>query len=309
MNVTILVVDDHELFRFGLKSALEYINGFKVVGEAADGRSAVKLALEIKPSIVLMDISMPNMNGIDATREIVKNNSDISVIGLSMHSDPGQVEQMFRNGAKGYILKDCSFSEFEKCIKNVAQGYTYLCPKLLEVVDSKVIGIGSGELPGNKKVELTPREKEVLRLITDGKTNNQIAETLIVAVKTVDTHRKKIMDKLGIRTVAGLTKYALREGLTCLETTEQINESDSKEIGKTKDSLHNTKKVKLTPREREVLQLIAEGNTNKQIAEALIVSVKTVETHRGKIMNKLGIRSVAGLTKYALGKGLTSLEF
>lgn len=309
MNIRILLADDHNLFRYTLKATLDSTEGFEVVGEAADGRSAVKLALALEPSIVVMDISMPKLNGIDATREITKNNQDIGVIGLSMHSDQKQIKEMFKSGARGYLLKDCNIEEFHECIKTVFRGNEYLSPDLALDLASVLKSRSAERLTGEKREDLTDREKEVLRFIADGCTNKQIALKLQIGVKTIDTHRRQIMDKVGVRSVAGLTKFALRTGLTTLDIGEEFCGSNSKVVSKSKGSLSNTDEEELTQREREVLQLIAEGNRNKQIAEELKLSARTVESHRTKIINKLGVRTIAGLTKYAIREGLTNFEF
>jgi DNA-binding NarL/FixJ family response regulator len=185
----------------------------KHVEEAANGRDAVELARTTRPNVVVMDISMPGLNGIDATREILTENRNAKVIGLSMNSDSRYVLAMFRAGTVGYLLKDAASGELVQAIRTVMQNQTYVSPGIAADV---VAGVGAmHSAPAEKS--LSPREREVLQLLAEGKTSKDIAATLHIALPTVETHRKQIMTKLGIRTIAELTKYAIREGLTTLE--------------------------------------------------------------------------------------------
>jgi DNA-binding NarL/FixJ family response regulator len=215
MKNKILIADDHWLFRDGLKALLEKQADMQVVGETADGIAAVKAILEKKPDIVLMDISMPELNGIEATRQIMENRPETKVIVLSMHSDQRYIAESLKAGAVGYILKDCPTEELLVAIRAVANKQIYLSRQITESVVRDYINLNKG---GSSQVFaiLSPREREVLQLLAEGKSTKEIAEKLNVSVKTIETHRKQIMDKLNIRSIAELTKYAIREGLTSL---------------------------------------------------------------------------------------------
>jgi len=216
MNIRILLADDHKIIREGLRALLEKEPDMEVVGEAQDGMTTIKLAKKLLPNIVIMDIGMPDMNGIDATRQIFSETQGIKVIALSMHSDRRFVLQMLKAGASGYLLKDSAFEELASAIKTVMAGQPYLSPKITDVVIKEYIV----SLPKSEETvftKITAREREVLQLIAEGKSTKQIAVFLNVSVKTIETHRQQIMEKLDIHSIAELTKYAIREGLTSLE--------------------------------------------------------------------------------------------
>lgn len=215
MKFKILIADDHRLFRDGLKALLEKQTDMQVVGETPDGIATVKAVLDKKPDIVLMDISMPELNGIEATRQIMESRPETRVIVLSMHSDQRYIAECLKAGAVGYILKDCPTEELLTAVRAVANKQVYLSRKITESVVREYINLNKG---GSSQVFaiLSPREREVLQLLAEGKSTKQIAETLNVSVKTIETHRKQIMDKLNMRSIAELTKYAIREGLTSL---------------------------------------------------------------------------------------------
>jgi two-component system response regulator NreC len=217
VRTRILIVDDHKIVRQGLRSLIEGEDGMEVVGEAADGWTALQLVLKLAPDVVIMDITMPDLNGIDATREIIAENPYVKVIALSMHSDRHFVAGMFGARASGFVLKDCAFEELLRAIHTVVLNKTYLSPAIADVVIEDYIG--SLAKTGSRAVfTLTLREREVLQLLAEGKSTKQIATRVHLSVKTVETHRKHIMDKLNIHNVAALTKYAIRHGLTALET-------------------------------------------------------------------------------------------
>ena len=216
MNTKILLADDHKIIREGLRALLEKEPDMEVVGEAQDGITTVRLAKKFLPNIVIMDIGMRDMNGIDATRQIISETQGVKVIALSMHSDRRFVLQMLKAGASGYLLKDSAFEELASAIKTVMAGQPYLSPKITDVVIKEYIV----SLPKNEEsvfTKITTREREVLQLLAEGKATKQIAAFLNVSVKTIETHRQQIMEKLDIHSVAELTKYAIREGLTSLE--------------------------------------------------------------------------------------------
>jgi DNA-binding NarL/FixJ family response regulator len=211
----VLLADDHRIVRDGLSALLRAEKEVDVVGEAEDGRTAVHLARELKPDVVIMDIGMPDLNGMDATRQIIEAVPKTRVIALSMHSDRRFVEGMLRVGASGYLLKDTAFELLIRAVQTVISGRTYLCPGITGVVVDDYV---SRSADSNRPHDLlAPREREVLQLLAEGKTTKQIAMLLSVSAKTIETHRSRVMRKLGLHSVAELTKYAVREGLTFLD--------------------------------------------------------------------------------------------
>lgn len=217
MPTRILLVDDHAIIRQGLSSLLEKQPDIEVVGSVEDGREAVDSVRQLAPDLVIMDISMPNLNGIDATRKIAEETSGVKIIALSIHSSRRFVAEMLNAGASGYILKDCLFDELMEAIKTVLGGGIYLSPKITDVViDDYVQRLSKQDQPNGPT--LSDREREVLQLLAEGKSTKQIALSLHVSTKTIESNRRNIMDKLSINSVAELTKYAVREGLTPLES-------------------------------------------------------------------------------------------
>jgi DNA-binding NarL/FixJ family response regulator len=216
MPAKILLADDHTIIRQGLCALLEKQPDIEVVGAAEDGRKAMELVRKLRPDIVIMDISMPSLNGIDATRQIVGKLGGTKVIALSMHSSRRFVTEMLKAGASGYILKECLFNELLEAIRVVLNGGIYLSPSITGVVvDDYLKQLTTENQP--QTLALTEREREVLQLLAEGKSTKQIALQLHVSGKTIESNRRNIMDKLGIYSVAELTKYAVREGLTPLE--------------------------------------------------------------------------------------------
>jgi len=216
MSIKVLLADDHKIIRDGLRSLIERHPEMEFVGEAENGRTTVKLARELEPDVIIMDISMPDLNGIDATHQIVADAPDVKVIALSMHSDKRFVVGMFKAGASGYLLKDCAFDELEQAVKTVLADHTYLSPKIATVVIQNYVPHVSADDASVFSV-LTEREREVLQLLAEGKTTKNIASDLFLSVKTIETYRQKIMVKLDIHNLADLIKFAIREGLTSLE--------------------------------------------------------------------------------------------
>ena len=217
MSIRILLADDHKITREGLRSLLEKEQDMDVVAEAENGRTAVRLAHELLPNVVIMDVTMSDLNGVEAARQIVGRFPNVKIIALSMHSDSLFVTEMLRSGASGYLLKDCAFNELALAIRAVASGKTYLSPSISGVVVEDYLHRLTKTNSSSSEI-LTDREREVLQLMAEGKSTKQIALKLSISVKTVETHRRQIMNKLDIHTVAELTKYAIRKGLTSLET-------------------------------------------------------------------------------------------
>ncbi|MFA6583042.1 MAG: response regulator transcription factor [Elusimicrobiaceae bacterium] len=215
MEIKILLCDDHKIFREGLKIMLSANRRFCVAGEAADGVSAVSLAKKLAPHVVIMDISMPGLNGIEACRKIVAAHPGIKVIALSMHKDRRFVTGALRSGAKAYLLKESAFGELAEAIHSVLAGKVYLDPGVSSLVVEDYIGRLTAADESVFTV-LSAREREVLQLIAEGLPTKRIAASLKLSVKTVETHRNKIMAKLHLNNIAALTKYAIKEGLTSL---------------------------------------------------------------------------------------------
>ena len=210
------MADDHKIVRDGLRTLVDSEPGIEVVAEAEDGRNAVRLAKMLSPDVIIMDIAMPEMNGIDATRLIMSENSRIHVIALSMYSDRRFVSGMLEAGASGYLLKDCAFEELVRAIRSVVADQTYLSPKIAGIVVNRYIG-KSSRSETSVFTALTPREREVFQHLAEGLTTREIASRLNVSAKTIETHRRNIMDKLNIHSISELVKYAIREGLITLD--------------------------------------------------------------------------------------------
>jgi DNA-binding NarL/FixJ family response regulator len=216
MSIKILLADDHQIMRDGLRTLLEQQPGIAVVGEANTGRLALQLARETWPDVVIMDISMPELNGIDATRLLIAELPAVKVLILSMHADRGFVTGAFRAGAAGFLLKDCTTEELVRAVHTVVAHQIYLTPRIAGVVmQDYVHRYPPSEVSAVSR--LTGKEREVLQLIAEGWSTKGIAEHLHVSVKTVETHRRQIMVKLGLYSIAELTKYAIRAGLTSLD--------------------------------------------------------------------------------------------
>jgi DNA-binding NarL/FixJ family response regulator len=217
MNIRIIIADDHEIMREGLRNLINKQPGMEVIAEAEDGRMAVELVRELSPDVVIMDIAMPILNGIEATRQIMTESVHTKIIALSMHSDRRFLANMLGAGASGYLLKNCAFKELIYAIQSVMSNQIYLSPAIVSIVIDDYVHHLSSADASNQSV-LTPREREVLQLLAEGKTTKEIASCLNVSVTTIDTHRKNIMEKLGYHNIADLIKFAIREGITFLDT-------------------------------------------------------------------------------------------
>ena len=217
MSIRILIADDHSIVRDVLRLLFEQQDDMEVVDEAADGREAVALVRELKPDVVLMDVSMPKLNGIEATRQIVREDPDVKVLALSGYSNKRFVTDILKAGASGYILKNSLAGELFRAINAITAGQRYLCPRAAAIVVDDYIHAGE---PGSSQIlldKLTPKERELLQLIAEGKSTKEAARLLHVSDKTIDARRRDIMKKLKIYSIAELTKTAIREGLTSLE--------------------------------------------------------------------------------------------
>lgn len=211
-----LIADDHALFVAGMYAFLEGYPGISVVGCTSDGIEAVSKATELQPDIVLMDVTMPALNGIDATRQIRARAEHVRVLIISMHAESPMIRRVFHEGASGFLLKRSAPGDLIRAINAVANGETFLCPSAASVLMGGVREADGGARAGSKFEKLTAREREVLQLIAEGKSSREIAEGLRRSVKTIETHRARLMRKLDLHSVADLTKCALREGITTL---------------------------------------------------------------------------------------------
>jgi DNA-binding NarL/FixJ family response regulator len=218
MSIRILIADDHAVVRQGLCSLLGQEPGMTVVGEVADGRSAVRLSTELAPDVVIMDITMPDMNGIEATHQIKTTSPGIKVVALSIHSDRRMVARMLAAGASAYLTKDSPFEELTRALRTVIGNQTYLSPPIADTVTKEYVRrLLKEDESSSPAPDLSEREREVLQLLAEGNSTKQVASELHVSDKTVETHRRQIMRKLNLHSLAELTKFAIREGLTSLE--------------------------------------------------------------------------------------------
>ncbi len=215
-KIKVIIADDHQIVRDGLRSLLEKEPDLEVLATVEDGRSTVRMAEELKPDVIILDVSMPELNGIESSRQILHDNPGVKIIALSMHDDRRFVINMLKAGASGYLIKDCAFKELTKAIHQVVnKGKIYLSPEISGIVVNNYV---TGPVESDSLVYsiLTPREREVLQLVCEGKTSGQIAASLYVSVKTVECHRSQLMHKLKINNLPDLVKFAIQEGLTSL---------------------------------------------------------------------------------------------
>ncbi len=214
--ISVILVDDHVIMRDGLRGLLKAESDIEVVGEADNGRQAVKISLEKNPEIVIMDIAMSDMNGIEATRQIKAENPKIKVITLSMHSERQMVIGSLKAGASGYLLKDSTSTELVEAIRTVYRGRKYISQKISDIVLEEISEVKK-DSEGKDVDKLTSRENEILQLIAEGNSTKRIAKVLFISPKTVESHRANIMEKLDVHNLPELTKYAIRAGLTSLD--------------------------------------------------------------------------------------------
>jgi two-component system, NarL family, response regulator NreC len=212
VTLRIILADDHPIMLEGLRALFEREPDMEIVGLAHTGREAAKLAEKLAPDLVIMDVSMPDLNGIEATRQILARNPDMKIIALTIHSDTRYALEMIRAGAKGYILKQCAYEEIKRAVRCVMKGEAYLSPGITGSLLFALTGPGPAAESGAFST-LSPREREVLQLLAEGKTSRDIASYLNISIKTVDTHKMNILHKLGLKTLAELVRYAIREGM------------------------------------------------------------------------------------------------
>jgi DNA-binding NarL/FixJ family response regulator len=220
-SITVLLADDHIIVREGLKKLLETESDIEVVGEASTGRKAVELAQKLRPDVLVMDIAMPQMNGVEATRQILKAAPDTKILILSAHSDDAYVESVTTLGAAGYLIKQTSAHFLSEAIREVHKGHTYFSPTVAKRFHKRQQdSLDRKGQPNTNAVRLSSRELEVLQLIAEGDANKQIAESLSISIKTVEKHREHLMRKLDIHDTAGLTRYAIETGI--IESSVQL---------------------------------------------------------------------------------------
>jgi two-component system response regulator NreC len=214
-QINVVLVDDHQILRDGLRGIIDREPDMHVIGEASDGYAAIQVVRELKPDVVVMDVGMPRLDGIQATKRICAEIPGARVVVLSMHGEGQYVLEMLRAGASGYLLKDCAQDDLTRAIRAVGANLTFFSPG---IADTVVESYARNNAQQNKHPldSLTGREREVLRLLADGKSTKDIAAHFGVCVKTIEAHRRRIKDKLELRSIAELTKYAIREGLTAL---------------------------------------------------------------------------------------------
>ena len=213
----ILIADDHAMMREGLRSLVDKHDGMEVVGQASNGAEAVEFAKKLAPDVVVMDITMPKIDGVEATSRIIKENPKIKVIGFSMHSNKSFISGMLKAGAMGYILKSDLFNEMFKALNTVVSGQYYLSPKITNFLVGTLVGGMSDRKSSASDNDLTDRERQIVKLLTEGLTIKQIAMQLNISDKTADANRRKIMAKLDFSNLADLTKYAIQQGITTVE--------------------------------------------------------------------------------------------
>lgn len=214
---TVAIVDDHEILRAGLKSLLDAEQDIEVIGEADNGQDAIRIVSEFKPDVVIMDVAMPDMNGIEATRIITERHDQARVLALSMHADRRFISEMIDAGASGYLLKECAIDELAFALRSIRKYDFYISPSVSNVILEKYLKPFEPDETLLDQTSLSGREREVLQLVADGWSTAAIADHFQLSVKTVETHRKHIMDKLNLHNIAGLTKFAIRCGLTGID--------------------------------------------------------------------------------------------
>ena len=211
------MADDHPVVRKGILSVLSSLKHLEILGEAADGQEAVAKVKEFSPDLVLMDIEMPRMNGLEATRLIRKDFPKTRVLILSVHSSKQNVLQIIQSGAQGYVLKDASLAELVRAIESVHKGEPFFSPNISQIVLNQYLAESGADEREPTAKKLSAREREVLAMIAEGQSNKEMAGKLGVGVRTIETHRERVMDKLGIHSIAGLTKYAITHGIVKLD--------------------------------------------------------------------------------------------
>jgi len=217
MNIRLLLADDHQLMREGLKALIEKEDDLILVGEAENGYDTITLAQKLAPHVIVMDVAMPDLNGIEATRRVLEINPNIKVVALSGHLNKEFVRQMLESGASAYILKTRAYEELTRAVHEVMANRKYLSPEIAQGVVDEYVELTAASGKDSAFIMLTDREREVLQLLSEGSSTKEMADVLGVSIKTIETHRRNIMEKLDLHSVAELTKYAISEGITMLD--------------------------------------------------------------------------------------------
>ncbi len=218
MSIRILVADNHGILRQGITALIEKQSDMEVIGEADNGLTAVKMARELRPDVVLMDVSMPVLNGIEATRQIKSELPEVKILALSVHAKREFVLDMVKAGVSGYMVKECVLDDLVRAVKAVMNNQSYLSPQIASIVLEGITKNNIFDVTSNRYELLSPRDKQILQLLTEGRTAKQISSQLGLSVKTIESNRRQIMEKTEVDNLADLTKYAIRQGLTTAST-------------------------------------------------------------------------------------------
>ncbi|MFA5328891.1 MAG: response regulator transcription factor [Prolixibacteraceae bacterium] len=215
MTIKVILADDHQLFREGLANLLADFPEIEVIAQAVNGKDAIDKAKQLNPDVVIMDINMPDLDGVEATAQLLKEKPGIKVIGLSMHVDKPYIKGMLEAGSSGYLFKNCSYDELIKAIQTVYSGKKYLSEKITEILIQEYLN--KEEIGPSTSSDLTDRESEILKLIAEGISVSDISNQLFVSIKTINTHKQHILEKLNLKTTTDIVKYALKKGIISLE--------------------------------------------------------------------------------------------
>lgn len=305
MSAKILLADDHAMFRKGLRGLLEK-KGFRVVGEAGDGREALEKARELSPDVVVMDITMPKLDGIEATRAITAESPGTKVIVLSIHGGKRFVEKVLQAGAAGYVLKDSAPEELMDAVRTVLRGEKYLSASITGLVVSQYVELLSRVHATGGSANLTYEEREFVQLVGEGCTGEEIAERLAANEEATPSLQQRVLEKLDLSSIAELTEYAgAQKWFAGQEEIESaVHQAAVSSNKKTHPPRPRTLIEPLTNRELDVLELLAQRLYDKEIADELSVAVTTVKTHVGNILQKLGVGNRREATEKAKELGL-----
>jgi two-component system, NarL family, response regulator NreC len=296
MTLSIVLADDHPVVRRGMRTLLEAEPDYSVVGEAGDGLETIRLVERTQPELLVLDLMMPGLSGLDVLPIVRQRSPRTRVVVLSMYSNNAFVVTALMNGATGYVLKGSDGENLVRAVREAVAGRRFLSPPVTErAVDAYIEQARAGLIDPHET--LTARERELLQLAAEGKTGGEIAASLHISQRTVENHRANVMRKLGLK---NQSEVARGETYLSPAISKHVIAAYLERVGGDPSSPFE----RLTPRQREVLQLVAEGNTTKEIARKLHLSGKTVEMYRSQLMTALDIHNIAGLVRYAIRMGL-----